>query len=223
MKTKKRNLLNAVTIFAILLAFSSCSSRQEDRGKREPKEYPGEASINPEVEALDNIADNAILVVVNKVMNDAILVTNKYSGSQYELNYSEADRQDKVIGTLSEGASFSILPDNAMQTVHIAINVDELGGKWIYDSEQQRGIVFETEGGLSSINTGDISFREWKLKNGKLYIYYVTVDMIAPKRNEYLVEEAKIKNLSAEHLVFEFQGTTYDCKRQRKAVQINMK
>lgn len=180
---------------------------------------PGEASVNPQVDVIDNIADESILVTIDDIRNDEIKVTESLTGKKFSLNYGQAELQDKIKGSLSVGAHFSILPDKSMENVVIAVNVDELSGRWIYDAAQHRGLVFEKKGGVSSINTGSISYREWKLKNGRLYIYFVTEEMVAPDRHEFLVEEAGIRVLEKDHLVFELDGKTYDCRRQTQAVQ----
>jgi len=222
--TVNKKLFCGFIALTILLTFFSCSGCSDSQsGDRRENGYPGEAPVNPEVEAIDKIADNSILVKIDEIKNDLIYVTETGSKRQHCLKYGKADLEDKIIGTLSVGATFSVLPDQSLENVIIAINVDELSGRWYYDLHELRGFAFESKGGLSSLNSGDISYREWKLKNGKLYIYYVTVEMIAPQRNEFLVEEATIETLNAEQLVLKFNGNTYDCRRQKKeAVQIQM-
>lgn len=218
-----KKLLCGFATLTILISLSSCSGCSDNRGSEEEKGerplMPGEAPVNPQVEAIDNIADESILATIDDIRNDVINVTESVSGRKYSLNYGQAELQDMIKGSLSVGNTFSILPDKSMESVIIAVNVDELSGKWIYDAAQHRGLVFEKKGGVSSINTGSISYREWKLKNGRLYIYFVTEEMVAPDRHEFLVEEAGIRVLEKEHLVFELGGQTYDCRRQTQAVQ----
>ena len=98
----------------------------------------------------------------------------------------------------------------------IAINVTELEGRWIYNQAEFRGIDFNNRGGMSSINTGDICFREWKLLNGRLYIYYVDAQTVADNRHKYEVEEAYIQLFNHDHLVLLFKGQTYDCQKYIK-------
>ena len=220
--TVKKKLLCGFATLTILIALSSCSGCSGSRGNEGGNGntiLPGEAPVNPQVEVLDNIADESILATIDGIRNDMIIVTETRTGRRYDLKYGQAELQEKIKGTLSVGAHFSILPDKSMENVIIAVNVDELSGRWFYDMDQHRGLAFEKKGGLSSINSGSRSYREWKLKNGRLYIYFVTEDMVAPDRHEFLVEEASIKDLDKDHLVFELGGQIFDCRRQTQAVQ----
>lgn len=222
--TVTKKLLCGLATLTILISFSSCSGCESSRSKEESREstrgvFLGEAPVNPKVEEIDHIADNAILVTIDELKGDDMNVTELSTGEKYTLNYSEADKDGNIKGSLSVGASLSILPNSSMAKVVIAINVDQLSGKWIYEESQHRGLVFEKNGSVSSINSGKVSFREWKLKNGKLYIYFVNEEMIAPERNEFLVEEANILSLSDNRLMLDFRGETYDCHRQSKKAQ----
>lgn len=215
-------LLCGFATLTILFFLSSCSGCSRSQSEGGDGRLPYEAEVNPEVEVVDKIADKAIMARVDEIINDQILVTETTTHKQYTLNYGQAELENKIMGDLSVGASYSILTDEDIKRVVIAVNLDELKGKWFYDMKELIGFVFEPHGGLSSINSGGISYREWVLKNGKLYVFYVTQEMVAPKRSEYLVEEANIVMLTSDHLVLELAGNTYDCRRQQEAVQIKM-
>ena len=92
----------------------------------------------------------------------------------------------------------------------------QLEGMWYYDLEEMRGISFNAGGGMTSINTGEIAFKEWKVIKGKIYFYYLEEQMLTHTREQYLVEEAQITNLTPDNLTFVFLGKTYYCQRPPK-------
>ena len=75
---------------------------------------------------------------------------------------------------------------------------------------------FNAGGGMTSINTGEIAFKEWKVLDGKIYFYYLEEQQITHDRNQYLVEEAQITELTQNNLTFVFLGKTYYCQRPPK-------
>jgi len=177
--------------------------------------------MNPMVEELDNTPDYAELVTLLEVDGDSLLVQPDNDLEQpHAYAYREAEAAGQVKGTLTEGDLYSIFPDTKHRKVTICINVSELRGQWFYDMQQHRGMQFEERGGLSSINTERCSFREWKLLNGKLYLYYVDMQQVATDRHEFLVEEADILSLSAEELQLSFLDSTYTCRRQHGPVKL---
>lgn len=223
-------LLHATAVIAILLftSCSGCSGNWDNEGgqgtKTQSKQpvYENEAPVNHEVEVVDAVQDIALLVRLGRINGDSIEVQDEGTREKYTFSIAEAKSKGMIKGSLSAGNRYSVFPNNRNKSVEIAINVDELEGKWFYDMSQHRGLIFEEHGGLSSINAAGISFREWKLLNGKLYIYYVTEDMVATNHNEYLVEEADLRTLSSDVLVFTLKGETYQCKRQVEAAQFKM-
>ena len=91
-----------------------------------------------------------------------------------------------------------------------------LEGMWYYDLQEMRGIAFNAGGGMTSINTEEIAFKEWKILKGKIYFYYLEEQQLAHERRQFLVDEAQITNLTPDNLTFVFRGRTYDCQRPPK-------
>lgn len=195
--------LGATIIIGILLAVTSCGGKKETEHKE-----------NPMVRQLDDTPDSALFVMLEDVEDDSIIVTNLETGDIEAYYYKGAKVRGKIKGSLTKGDRFSIFPNRKEQSISIAINATELSGRWFYDMQQHRGLKFEERGSLSSINTSTIAFREWKLLNGKLYIYYVDMQQVADDRHEFSVEEAQIKYLSKDELKFHFIGKDFDCKRE---------
>ena len=172
------------------------------------------------VEQLDQESNTAFRATLMEVDDDSLVLRVHETGKTIRLGHLEAEMGGQMKGSLTKGNEYSIFPNMANQSVIMAVNISELRGQWFYDMQQHRGLKFEPHGAISSINPQDISFREWKLLNGKLFIYYLTIDMVAPDRKEYLVQPAEIVSLSKDRLQFQFLGKTYDCQRQKEAVKM---
>lgn len=199
--------------FILLAALSACTGCS---GKKEkPRGEAVESPINPMVEELDETPDEAFLATLTAVGKDSLQVTAEdRQHTRLTLAYQDALTDQMVYGTLHKGDTFSImLTGKKSKEIAIAINTTELSGRWFYNEQQHRGLSFNKGGGMGSINSDDICFREWKLLNGKMYVYYVDLQQVASDRHQYLVEEAHIAKLNSKALVLHFRGQTYNCKR----------
>lgn len=203
---------SATIILVFFLAVTSCGGKKDTNSKE-----------NPMVRILDETPDSALFVMLEDVEKDSIIVTNLETGDLEAYYYKAAEAKGKIKGSLTVGDRLSIFPDTKQKSIKIAINATELSGQWFYDMQQHRGLKFEERGGLSSINTATIAFREWKLLNGKLYIYYVDMQQVAEDRHEFSVEEANIKFLSKDELKMQFMDKTFDCKRQVELIMFSTK
>ncbi len=106
--------------------------------------------------------------------------------------------------------------DAKKDSLHYRDLSKKLEGTWYYDLQEMRGIAFNHGGGMSSINTGEIAFKEWKILKGKIYFYYLEEQQLTHTREQSLVEEAQIINLTPDNLTFVFLGKTYNCQRPPK-------
>lgn len=209
-----RRLLYIVPAFSLgLLLLASGISCTGCGGNKEKRTQGEESPINPMVARLDDTPDEAVLVRLNSFDSDSMYVTVRASGRKWAFAYGEAMANGMFHGTMRKGDTYSLLPDNRRKTVTIAVNTTELSGKWVYDQQQHRGLAFNQGGGMESVNAGNICFREWKLLNGKMYIYYVDTQQVASDRQQYLVEEAYINTLSAKELIIQFRGERLRCLR----------
>ena len=208
-------------IILLLLAATACTggSRKEEAAK-EPQRMEGEAEVNPVVEQLDNQSDSTVMVTLKEQHDDSLVFEVRKTNEKLVLSTAKAQQTGQIKGSLTKGNDYALFPNTKEKSVETLINVSELKGQWFYDMQQHRGMKFEDRGGLSSINVEDISFREWKLLNGRLYIYYLTIDMLAPDRNEYLVEPAEIISLSKEHMTLYFRNKAYECQRQKEVIKM---
>lgn len=193
-----------------LLLLAGCNGCSDSRKKGRSS---GESPVNPMVEQLDETPDEAALVRLDSFDKDSMYVSLVGTGARTALAYDDAMSNGSFHGSLKCGDRYSVLATGKHRSVKIAVNTTELKGRWIYDEAQHRGIDFNEGGGMSSINSQDICFREWKLLNGRMYIYYVDMQQLASDRHQYLVEEANITSLTPEELVIQFKGERMLCKR----------
>ena len=200
-------------MLTILFAVSSCTSCSDS------KKNHSKGDINPMVEELDTTPDSALIVRLDDITADSLYVMPRKTGIPTAYAYADAKAQGKIKGSLTKGNLYSIFPDSKTKNVLIAINTTEMSGQWFYDQNEHRGFRFEERGALSSINAKTISFREWKLLNGQLYIYYVDMQQAADDRHEYEVEEADILSLTKDELTLQFRGATLHCKRQTAPIK----
>lgn len=221
---KQRSYLVLAMTMLILTLGSCTGNKKQDAPQQQEREHvEGEAVENPVVGQLDEMTNETITATLLEQEEDTLVLRSNDTGLQLVLGYREALSNGMMKGSLVTGHDYSITADLQKKTIGKAINLNEMTGQWFYDMQQHRGLKFDKRGAISSINTEDISFRQWKIVNGTFYIYYLTLEMIAPDRSEYLVEPAEIETLSADNMRFIFLGKTYDCQRQRKALKLGEK
>ena len=129
---------------------------------------------------------------------------------------SQGSRAESPINPRVEEVDKKVVEEARKDTALFRAICRQLEGTWYYDLNEMRGISFNPGGGMTSINTGEIAFKEWKVLKGKIYFYYLEEQMLTHDRNQYLVEEAEITNLTPDNLTFVFLGKTYDCQRPPK-------
>lgn len=168
------------------------------------------------VQQLDETPDSAMVFYLEDFDADSLYGFPRSTGKTISLAYQQAMSSGQFKGELKKNHLYSIFPNTESRSVVIAINISELSKHdWYYDQQNLRGFKFNTGGGMSSINNQGICFREWKLINGKFYVYYVNEQQHADDRTKYEVEEAEITELNEEHFVMNFKGTTYNCQKQQ--------
>ena len=129
---------------------------------------------------------------------------------------SQGSRAESPINPRVEEVDKMVVEEARKDTALFRSLCSQLEGMWYYDLDEMRGLSFNAGGGMSSINTGEIAFKEWKVAKGKIYFYYLEEQMLTHDRDQYLVEEAQITNLTPDNLTFVFLGKTYYCQRPPK-------
>lgn len=209
----------AFSLSFLLAGCSSCSNSKKDSEERQAEQ---EKAVNPKVQQLDETPDEAFEALMDNFTKDSIYIRVTKTGERKSYDITHARAMGTLHGSIVKGDVYSIFPDNKQKAIQILINTTELRGRWFYNQQQHRGIDFNDGGGMSSINSERICFREWKLLNGKMYIYYVDMQDVASDRHQYNVEEANIQKLDSKKLTFTFLGTTYNCRRpSNKPIMLN--
>ena len=129
---------------------------------------------------------------------------------------SQGSRAESPINPRVEEVDKKVVEEAQKDSAYFRSLCSQLEGMWYYDLEEMRGISFNAGGGMTSINTGEIAFKEWKVLDGKIFFYYLEEQQVAHDRSQYLVEEAQITDLTSNNLTFVFLGKTYYCQRPHK-------
>lgn len=129
---------------------------------------------------------------------------------------SQGSRAESPINPRVEEVDKKVVEEARKDSALYRAICNQIEGTWYYDLDEMRGISFNAGGGMTSINTGEIAFKEWKVLKGKIYFYYLEEQMLTHDRHQYLVEEAEITNLTPDNLTFVFMGKTYNCQRPPK-------
>jgi len=207
----RRYFFCTLALTLILFVLGSCGQNKKNSDTTNKGYTP--SPINEKVQELDETPDEALLVKLAGLDGDLMKVVTLNGSEEKEFSMSEASQNSQIKGSLNIGDTLSIFPENKTKSIKICINVSELKGRWFYDMAQHRGFSFEQKGAMSSINAEKLSLKEWKLLNGKLYMYYADMQQVADDRHQFLVEEAEIRTLSKNDLEFSFLGKSYSCKR----------
>ena len=202
-----------VSIFLTLLVVCSCGNNNQK--KTENYEWEGN-----NIEEL-HIPDSMVRVRLDSFDSDSFYVTIKSTQEMNAFGYLLALNDNSIKGTIHQGDEYSVLVDAGNNHIKSPINVTEIMGQWYYDMQQHRGLVFGPQGSLSSINTDEISFRRWQILNGKLLIYYVYMQQIAEKQNQFEVDAADIQELSSNEFCFTFRNKQYNCRRMNETIKFH--
>lgn len=166
--------------------------------------------------------ENPVVVKVESVVEDSITVTYKATGEKKTFCYGRAQMDGNVKGSITKGDYLSVLPEDDTRNIRFAVNISELEGLWFYDTRQHRGFRFGINGGLSSVNMLDVSFRNWFVKDGNLTIYYVDMQQRADSEGEFWVDESEIIHLDRNRLDLRFRDTVLVCRRKAEPVKFRM-
>lgn len=212
----KRKFYTTVLVgMTIVMAMFSCKGK-----KNAPSDNVWEDQAHKD--SVLAIADSSIHVRLKTVNGDSITVVDYGANKQYTLDYARAEQEGRVRGSLTRNDTLAVVPDFANRRINSSVNVSELEGQWFYDLKNGRGLRFEYGGGMSPINTDDMSYREWQVVNDQLRFRYVEMQQKAETKEEFCADMATIQLLSRERLVLKLRGKTLDCRRQHKAIMFKI-
>lgn len=194
---------------ALSLLLCACKERGGARSK--------EAILSELVIA---VPDTTLYGTLKRADSDSLTFVSEGSDETFSCSYGEALGRKQLFGSLTEGHRFALLVDPQEKMALHIVNLTELSGQWFYDLENQRGFNITVAGALSSINMENMAFRKWKLRNGKLVVYYVDPESIAEDPRQTLTDTTEIETLNNEVLEFRFKGEMLHCTRQKEAIKV---
>ena len=203
------NIRKTVCYTAVLLLsaifFTACSNSNDRSGavQRDSQMAQSKAHIEP---------DSTIMVTVDKLDGDTIKVSTINEQREYRLSVNEAQAEKKVFGSLTEGDTLAITAYRKKHVMTSSINITELLGLWMYGNDGQ-GMRLDKDRVVASINMGNVTLKNWNVKNGQLSFSY-TISLNHSDKGNDKEENIRINILTKNRLNITIEGKDYDCKKQ---------
>lgn len=103
-------------------------------------------------------------------MNVLQMITD--TGDTLSFDIETAQQEGKVFGGLQAGDQLAVMPDGNDSTIILVVNQSSLLGNWVMlnpiDGSDKVGITIKEGGVAESINQPTVSYRTWRLVNGRL-------------------------------------------------------
>lgn len=193
----------------LFLLLCSCSGQ---RGARSVEELAAEIHIvQPDTSVYGTLQTKTI---------DSLFFTAEYDDEPFSCGFNEAQGEGTILGSLTEGNRFALLITPETKSARHIVNITELSGQWFFDDDDERGFTFTTAGALSSINPKDVSFKKWKIYNGKIILFYTDIESVVRDSRDYQSDTTEIHALTDNHLELSFRGQRISCHRQREAIKV---
>lgn len=202
-----------LSIIGCTLTLALCSCRGQREG-RSVEEIAHNIVVSP--------IDTTLYCSLVAIKNDSLILRPEYEEDECSYAYLQALGEGNIKGELREGDNYSITVDKDLHRVLHMLNHSQLTGQWFYDIDEMQGMTFTAAGALSSINAKDFTFRKWKVLNGNLLLYYLTIEEDGSLSQEIHVDTTKVEGLSNELLEFNFRGHHYCCRRLTKPIKVKM-
>lgn len=203
------NIRKTVCYTAVLLLsaifFTACNNSNDKSGavKRDSKMAQSKAHIEP---------DSTIMVTVDKLDGDTIKVSTINEQREYRLSVNEAQAEKKIFGSLTEGDTLAITAYRKKHVMTSSINITELLGLWMYGNDGQ-GMRLDKDRVVASINMGNVTLKNWNVKNDQLSFSY-TISLNPSEKGNDKEENIRINILTKNRLNITIEGKDYDCKKQ---------
>lgn len=194
------------TLFLLL-----CSCKGQG-GARSVEEIKAELHID--------IPDTTLYGTLSSLRGDSLVLTSQYDETT-SCSITEARSRQQILGSLTEGNRYAVLLSPEAKSAQQVINLTELSGQWFYDMDQQRGFNLTTAGAMSSINPDEVSFRKWRIYNGRIILYYIGKEHVVRNSRQFLTDTTEITHLTADELELTFRGKQLHCRRQTEAIKVD--
>lgn len=158
--------------------------------------------------------DSTIHVMLESNNGNSISVLDYKSKHNSVFDISQALARKSVYGSLTAGDSLNVVAAPGSNVAKSVVDVTDLMGRWLYSGNSNRkGFELSRHEVMSSINSGDICYCNWRLVNNTLFFYYVGVQQVAESMGDYQVDTAQIVSLSRQRMTLRFRDTTLVCER----------
>lgn len=152
--------------------------------------------------------DSTMFVVVNKVTNDSVWVTDEENNNKLSFSIKEAKANNQCHGSMTANNRLAIMVRPKTKDIRSSVNITELQGLWLLSDKSGNGIRIEESGTASNVGElKDITLRSWRMKNGQLAFALIKNDGSDYKEKE---EIATIEMLSPNKMVLDFHGYKFE-------------
>ena len=184
------------TIVFLALLMVGCKNRVSPEFQRTEADAMRTAKTGPK--------DSTMFVVVNKVTNDSVWVTDEENSNKLSFSIKEAKANKQCHGTVTQNNRLAIMVTPKTNDIRSSVNITELQGLWLLSDKSGNGIRIEDGGTASNVGElQDLTLRSWRMKNGQLAFKLIKNDGSDYKEKE---EIAIIETLSPNKLVMGLHG-----------------
>ena len=189
-----------LSVAVIVMTLMSCGS-----GGRQQTEFQ-EDTVN----VMDLISDHTVYGLCGGVPSENKLKVVTDNGDTLLLDVSIAKKDNKMFGSVRPGDRLAIMTNRQQTVADEIINLNYLLGDWVMpdpiDGSDEVGIRIKEGGVAESIEMTNISYRTWRIFNGKLEITSIREGGTeAEETNQY-----DILKLSQDTLVYRTIGKPQD-------------
>lgn len=191
-----------------MITMMSCGGKQQQTG-------------NVDSDSTD-VAETERLTIYGIAANTSIADTLQLiidDGDTLYIDIANAENEKKIIGKITEGDRMIVVTDANKRTADIVINQNMLLGDWVMpdpiDGSSDVGISIKEGGIAETIELTSVSYRTWKIVDGKLEI----VSIIEGGGQEEEVNYYDITKLTNDSLVYQNDEDTYEYSRLKPKEQ----
>jgi hypothetical protein len=195
-----------MAMFTLLLM--GCGGQKQQTGNVEADSTDVEITERPTIYGI--AANTSLKDTLELIIDD---------GDTLYIDITKAYKENKVLGIIQEGDRIIVVADASKKVADIVINQNMLLGDWVMpdpiDGSSDVGICIKEGGIAETIEMTSISYRTWKIVDGKLEI----VSVIEGGGQEEEVNYYDITKLTYDSLVYQNDEDTYEYSRLKPKEQ----
>lgn len=122
------------------------------------------------------IKDPTVYARIESTGNDSISVALLADSSLITVGVANAAEHKAIAGELTRGDTLAMVLDDGGRSMVAGVNVSQLVGLWLCDDGSGNGLRLAPDGAASSVGTGKLTLRTWRISNGRLVLTYIMPD-----------------------------------------------